>query len=123
MFSFTHMVSAPHVKPTVTVLKEVAKFYSTMPFLAPTPFSRFVQHAEDRIWYASSNAQHKGICTSYADISKTEKDKAVVTTEHDYVVWDAEPIVECACLCEMSASNCARCITTYVWGQVISGHE
>ena len=56
-------------------------------------------------------------------IYQKQKDKAVVTTEHDYVVWDAEPIVECACLCEMSASNCARCITTYVWGQVISGHE
>ena len=73
VFSFTHMVSAPHVKPTA--LKKVARFYCKMPFLAPTPFSRLVQHAEDRIWYAYSNAQHTGICASCADISKTKKVK------------------------------------------------
>jgi len=64
-----------------------------MPFFVPTPFSHLIQHADDTMWYAYSNAHHTGICTSYTDILTTKNDKAVVTTEHDYEIGVAEPTV------------------------------
>ena len=47
VFIYPHDIWTPCQTNSVTVLKKVARFYSKMPFLAPTPFSRLVQHADN----------------------------------------------------------------------------